>query len=146
MKTLNIDSTKIFCLLLDRMNGKQHLKIENEPFMPLTVEHIGDAYNGEAKLYSLCHYYVQLGDLMQDPEMCFIVVDGRGDETEAYGKVQITLYSFRQANMGIDDESIIFNENGVVKYCNDNMQHEHAEFAGQWLANIWQQGFLKKMP
>lgn len=144
MKTLNVNSTKIFCLLLAKMNGKQHLKIENEPFMPLTIEHIGDAYNGEAKLYSLCHYYVQLGDLMQDPEVCFIVVDGRGDDTETYEKVQITPYSFRQANMGIDDESIIFNENGVVKNSDDDMQHEHAEFAEQWLANIWQQGFLKK--
>lgn len=144
MKTLNIDSTKIFCLLLDKLNSNQHLKIENEPFMPLTIEHIGDAYNGEAKLYSLCHYYVQLGDLMQDPEVCFIVVDGRGYETEAFEKVQITPYSFRQANMGIDDESIAFNENGIVKNCDDDMQHEHAEFAEIWLTNIAQQGFLNR--
>ncbi len=143
MKTLNVNSAKIFCLLLAKMNSKQHLKIENEPFMPLTIEHIGDAYNSEAKLYSLCHYYVQLGELMQDPEVCFIVVDGRGDETETYEKVQITPYSFRQANIGIDDESIIFNENdGIVKNCDDDMQHEQAEFAEQWLTNIWQQGFL----
>ena len=145
MKTLNIESTKIFCLLLDKLNGKQHLKIENEPFMPLTIENIGDAYNGEATLYSLSHYYVQLGDLMADPEVCFIVVDHRGEQTEAYGEVQITPYSFKQANMGIDEESLTFNENGVVKSCDHDMQHEHAEFANQWLANIWQQGFLKKV-
>jgi hypothetical protein len=112
--------------------------------MPLTIEKIGEVYNGEAKLYSLCHYYVQFGDLMQDPEVCFIVVDVRGDETEAFEKVQITPYSFRQANMGIDDESITFNENGIVKNCDDDMQHEHTEFAEQWLTNIWQQGFLKR--
>jgi hypothetical protein len=81
---------------------------------------------------------------MQDPEVCFIVVDVRGDETEAFEKVQITPYSFRQANMGIDDESITFNENGIVKNCDDDMQHEHTEFAEQWLTNIWQQGFLKR--
>lgn len=142
MKTLDKDSTKIFCLLLDKMKGNQHLKIENEPFMPLTIEHIGDAYGGEAKLYSLCHYYVQFGDLMADPEVCFIVVDHRDDQTEAYEEVQVTPYSFKQANMGIDDESISFNENDVIKKCNDDMQHEHAEFAELWLKNIGQQGFL----
>jgi len=142
METLNVDSTKIFCLLIDKMNGKQHLKIENEPFMPLTVEHIGDAYGGEARLYSLCHYYVQLGDLMADPEMCFIVVDHRGDQTEAYEEVQVTPYSFKQANMGIDEESLTFNENAVISKCDNEMQHEHIEFAELWLTNIWQQRFL----
>ncbi len=142
MKTLNVDSTKIFCMLIDKMNGKQHLKIENEPFMPLTIEHIGDAYGGEAKLYSLCHYYVQLGDLMADTEVCFIVVDHRGNQTEAYGEVQVTPYSFKQANMGIDEESLTFNENGVIEKCDDGMQYEHAEFAEIWLTNIRQQGFL----
>jgi len=144
MKTLNINSTKIFCLLIDKMNGKQHLKIENEPFMQLTIEHIEYAYGGEAKLYSLCHYYVQLGDLMADPEVCFIVVDNRGDQTEAYGEVQVTPYSFKQANMGINEESLSFNDNGVIIKCDDGMQQKHAEFAGIWLTNIQQQGFLDR--
>jgi len=144
MKTLNSDSTKIFCLLIDKMHGKQHLKIENEPFMPLTIENIGVAYGGEATLYSLCHYYVQLGDLMADPEVCFVVVDHRGGQTEVYEDVQVTPYSFKQSNMGIDEESLTFNENGVIIKCDDVMQHDHTEFAEQWLTNIWQQGFLNE--
>jgi len=57
MKTLNKNFTAIFCSLINKLNGKQYLKIENEPFMPLTIERIGDLYEGEAGLYSLCHYY-----------------------------------------------------------------------------------------
>ena len=76
METLNKFSTKIFCDLLERMQGKQHLKIMNEPFMPLTIEKIGEGIItpwGEGEQYSLCHYYEQNGDLMRDPEMCFVI-------------------------------------------------------------------------
>lgn len=66
MKTLDLKSTEIFCSLLVKMGDKPHLKIENEPFMPLTIERLGDAYGGQAALYSLCHYYEQNGDLMAD--------------------------------------------------------------------------------
>jgi hypothetical protein len=98
MKTLDLKSTEIFCLLLDKMQGRQHLKIENEPYMPLTIERLGDAYGGNAGLYSLCHYYEQNGDLMQDPEMCFVFVDGRTSENKGCEKVQVAPYYFAQSN------------------------------------------------
>lgn len=141
MKTLNQKSTEIFCRLLDRMGENPYLQIENEPFMPLTIERLGDAYGGQAGLYSLCHYYHQNGDLMQDPEMCFVVVDKRL-EPKAYDNVLITPYYFAQANLGFYEQSIVF-DNGTLKSCNDVLQHGQTEFANIWLANIKGQGFLE---
>jgi hypothetical protein len=146
MKTLNQHSTKIFCLLIDRLNGGQHLKIENEPYMPLTIEKIGenvDTYWGVASLYSLCHYYVQNFDMMQDPEMCFIVVDQRREDLTAFDQVKIVPYMYQQANLGIYEESISFVNNEMDKY-DRTLQLHHVVFANQWLQNIQEQGFLKK--
>ncbi|MDB5158717.1 MAG: uncharacterized protein JWR50_3424 [Mucilaginibacter sp.] len=146
MKTLNQYSTKIFCALIDRMNGGQHLKIQNEPFMPLTIERVGenvDTYWGEASLYSLCHYYTENGDLMQDPEMCFIVADQREEDLTALDKVKIVPYLYQQANLDIYEESISFVNNEMDKY-DRTLQLHHVVFANQWLQNIQDQGFLKR--
>ena len=144
MKTLNQHSTKIFCLLIDRLNGGQHLKIENEPYMPLTIEKIGENVDwGVASLYSLCHYYVQNFDMMQDPEMCFIVVDQRREDLTAFDQVKIVPYMYQQANLGIYEESISFVNNEMDKY-DRTLQLHHVVFANQWLQNIQEQGFLKK--
>jgi hypothetical protein len=141
MKTLNQNSNRIFCALIDKMQGKEHLKIMNEPYMPLSVEHIGDAYGGEAQLYSLAHYYTQNGDLMADPEMCFIVADHREAEINAMEQVKIAPYLFKQDNLGIYEESIslVENEPTIIKR---EVQADHAAFADEWLTIIELQGFL----
>ncbi|NVM65042.1 hypothetical protein FHW88_003346 [Mucilaginibacter sp. SG538B] len=142
MRTLNKESTEMFCLLIEKLNGKQHLKIENEPFMPLVIEKIGEAYDGEALLFSLCHYYKQNGDLMQDPEVCFVFIDGRTGDSSGYEHVQIIPYSFEQANLGIYQVSITF-YCGVVEHCDEQMQNDHTVFAEGWLKNILAQGFIQ---
>lgn len=145
MKHLNQHSTRIFCALMEAMQGAQHLKINNSPFMPLTIEQIGTGIHtpwGEASLYSLCHYYEQNGDLMQDPEMCFIVADNRADDPAALENVTITPYSFQQANMGIYEESALIQNNTLAKFLRKK-QADHAAFAELWLANISEQGFLE---
>ena len=143
MKALNKNSTRIFCALLDRMNSRQHLKIINEPFMPLTIEKIGEIYWEDGSLVSLCHYYEQNGDLLQDPEMCFVVVDQREKEQTAYEKVMIVPYLYQQANLGIYEGSMTF-KNNVVDHCDSSLQLQHVIFANQWLQNIQEQGFLKR--
>jgi len=142
METLNKFSTKIFCELIDKMQGKQHLKIINEPFMPLTIERIGHIYWENGELVSLCHYYQQNGDLMQDPEMCFVMVDQREKDKTAYDKVMIVPYLYQQANLGIYQESMLF-KNNVVVHCDTDLQAEQTNFANQWLQNIVQQGILR---
>lgn len=142
MKPINKFSTKIFCELLDKMRGKDYLKIVNEPFMPLSMERIGGIYWQDGKLLALAHYYDQHGDLMADPEMCFIVVDQREKDKTDMEKVMIVPYLYKQDNMGIYEESLLF-KNDVVAHCDANMQLQHVLFANQWLQNIVEQGFLK---
>lgn len=109
MKTLNKTSNRIFCALLEKLTDKQYLKIDSECFMPLTIERIGEDVItpfGKACQYSLCHYYSQMGDLMKDPEMCFMVVDHREGDGKAYEKVKIIPCIFQQDNVGLFEESV----------------------------------------
>ncbi|MDB5158784.1 MAG: uncharacterized protein JWR50_3491 [Mucilaginibacter sp.] len=136
METLNQFSTKIFCELIGKMQGKDHLKITNEPFMPLTIEKIGEGITtpwGEGEQYSLCHYYEQNGDLMQDPEMCFIITSQQN---------YIVPYLYTQAALGIYEESILIKNSQMLTY-KRTLQLHHVVFANTWLRNIQAQGFLK---
>jgi len=130
---------------LGKLSGSQHLKIDNEGYMPLTIERIGEDIltpYGKACQYSLCHYYKQMGDMMKDPEMCFIVVDQRLEDMTAYEKVRIIPSMFQQDNVGLFEESVLIIDNVAKKYARQ-MNADHAAFANLWLANIKSQGFLK---
>jgi len=146
MKTLNPNSTRTFCQLIRQMEGKEHLKIENEPFMALTIERLAQDIliegHGEASLYSLAHYYPLNGDLMSDPEMTFLVIAEKQDPA-AWDGVKIMPRSFCQSDMGIYEESIIFLASGQLEL-NSNMQYQHTEFADVWLGNIKVQEYIKR--
>lgn len=133
----------IFCRLLKKLADRQHIKILSEGYMPLSVECVLEniqAAFGSAKLYSLCHYFEQNGDLMRDPEMCFLVVDNRKDYSQ-FGLIGIYPQMYRLDSIGLDQESIRI-ENGKLIGCRESMQRDHAIFACSWLTNIKQQGFL----
>lgn len=144
MKKLNQQATKIFCKLLKRLNRQQHLKLQADEFMPLTLEQIDEHITtpwGEGKLYSLSHHYVLNGDLMRDPEICFIVVDNRNEEKE-FEMIGIYPQMYQQDNLGLYEESVRI-ENGKLTTFIKTWQHSHCSFANLWLANIAKQGFLK---
>lgn len=144
MKKLNKRTTQIFCDLLTQLDGG-YKKFFADGFMPLTMENIGGDIQtpwGIGNQYSLCHYYEQNGDLMQDPEMCFVVVDNRTEERPEVEFVGIYPYSFQQANLGLYNESITIVNNKLEKFT-PAMQADHTHFAQQWLTNIKDQGFLR---
>ncbi|SDD66397.1 DUF6908 domain-containing protein [Pedobacter soli] len=147
MRILSPDSTQIFCNLIERMQDKQHLKIENEPFIALSIEKtaqdIALTGYGNASVYSLAHYYTLNGDLMSDPEMTFIVIHKNEALNISDGTI-ILPRSFQQSDMGIYEESIIFHLPQGMEV-SKNMQAEHTEFAEVWLNNIKDQGFLKRV-
>ncbi|MCJ8208127.1 hypothetical protein MUY27_00310 [Mucilaginibacter sp. RS28] len=147
MKELNQNSTRIFCTLIDSLNGRDYRKINNEPFMPLSIELIDTGVvtdYGEGSQYSLCHYYEQNGDLMQDPEMCFLMVDNRGETATDYSQVHVFPYMFQQANLAIYQQSIRFSANAIERV-DEPLQKQHRDFAQTWLANIEAQGFLEQL-
>lgn len=143
MKRLNLKATKIFCRLIDIMQGS-HLTIENDPFMPLTVKLIGQAEIapfGTAKLYSVCHHYIHDGDSKEDPEMCFAVVDDRA-KVNRPELVTIVPYLFHQVPGGVYQESIILEGNRFKEF-NPKLQADHCDFANFWMENIKAQDFIK---
>lgn len=147
MKKLNKNATAIFCQLIEAMGRKPHMKIFNEPFMPLTVEKVGEQIStpwGIGSLYSLCHYYEQNGDLMQDPEIGFVVVDNRDAGDASTDLVGIYPYMYQKADLCIYQESILIESDKLTRY-SKKWQADHAAFANQWLDNIRAQEFLKQL-
>ena len=144
MKKINEQSTKIFCQLIKKLGDKDYIKINNEGYMPLNIECIGEHINtafGFSKLYSVSHTYVQNGDLMRDPEMVFIVCDKRTHEKD-FENIQIFPQVYQQDSLGLYEEGIRI-ENNRLSFFLKNVQYSHCNFANMWLRNIKQQGFLK---
>ena len=103
-----------------------HDKFHTAPYMDAVVEYIDDCNLGA--MYSVAHYYTQNGDLMRDPEMCFI----KGEDGEYYP------YYYRLDGVGIEQYALWYGEEGL-KGWDSAMQKDHAMFANTWMRNIKQQ-------
>lgn len=133
MKKLSVEATQIFITIYNLLDGKEHLIINNAEgiFMALHVEKVGTAKMGEVVLekISFAHYYKQNGDFCADPEMIFLF--------NVNLELVIPCY-FLQANV-LEEESVVFDENGVVTKWREEMQVGEVEFAECWLKNIKEQ-------
>ncbi|WP_184550490.1 DUF6908 domain-containing protein [Mucilaginibacter sp. FT3.2] len=145
MKSLNENSTAIFCCLIKMMAGSEHLEIANEPFPPLTIEKVGEGVKtpmGAACVYSLGHYNRQLGELMLEKEMWFLILDNRSGSPIDFEKADVFPCMFQQTNFDIIQESIEF-KNGIMGNVDTELQEEHVYLATLWLCDIEQQSFLR---
>ena len=115
-----------------------HIKIENPPYMPLTIEGIGTGPRSLPAV-SVTHYGEQNGDLMRDPEMCFEMEIQNGQT------VALMPYYYRNDYMGIEEQSV--NEG---QHSQDGEQpirvnlkqiRQHGAFARSWDRNLKRQGF-----
>lgn len=144
MKKLNENSTKIFIQLLKKLGAQENIKLKVDNYMPLSIELILDGIKtpfGKARWYSIAHHYEQNGDLMRDPEMGFLVVDNRTNESDL-SLIAIYPQMYQQDNLGIYEESIKLDKCAVNGYI-DKWQRAHCAFANLWLKNIKAQGFLR---
>ena len=125
MKALNATATKTLNKMVSMLEDG-YIKIDNSDgsFMPVSVEQIFE--NEKFRIFSVAHYFEQNGDLMADPEMCFINIKAVGSFLPSY---------FKQDNIGMEQESIII-ENDVIKGYRAKMQADHSSFANMWLRNI----------
>ena len=125
MKQLNLVSTKTMNKLVGMVNDG-YVKVDNTDgvFMSVSVEVIFE--DEKYKVISLAHYFLQNGDLMADPEVCFL-----------FNKIQGVYFPFyyKQASMGVEEESVEM-ENGEINGVNLTLQKEHTQFANMWLRNI----------
>ena len=128
MRALNKQAARVMDQLLQELGEGDHVKIDRggAGIMAVVVEKLETSSLGVH--YSVAHYYVQEGDLMRDPEMIFIRrVDG--SYYPSY---------YLQDNMGIEQNSIFFDEAGRVMV-KPKMQADHATFANTWMMNIKEQ-------
>ncbi len=144
MESLNKKAKEIFCSIINTLKGKQHLKLHAKNSFPLIVEQIGNNIEtefGKGCLYSFCQYYNQNGDLMQDPEMCFIMVDNRTDKSEALEQVYVFPYMYQLARLCLYECSIVIQDKIIE--VNTAMQTKHKQLAHLWLQEIQSLGFIK---
>jgi len=78
-----------------------HVKIPNDPYMPLLIEWLGKGPS-DGDLVAVSHTYEQNGDLMRDPEIVFLVT---GDIW--------TPMSFRNDSVGVYRESMIIEDGDI---------------------------------
>lgn len=125
MRAINARAKKTMDILTANcLNLCDHDRFKTEPFMDVAVEYIGDCNLGA--MFSIAHYYKQNGDLMRDPEMCFI----KGGDDEYYP------YYYRQDGLGIERECVRWDEKGNVQGIQKTEQSSQAVFAGTWMRNI----------
>ncbi|HEY9259495.1 DUF6908 domain-containing protein [Chitinophaga sp.] len=143
MKKLNQYSTQVFCQILLTLGSRNHFKIYHEPYMPLSFEKLYSGIKtpwGAGTVYSLSHSFVQNGDLMRDPEICFIVVDNR-EQPDDWQLIGIYPQLIQQDTMGLYKECVIIEDFTVTRY-HPKWQNDICNLANLWLKNIKDQGFL----
>ncbi|MEA2077973.1 MAG: hypothetical protein U9O95_08150 [Candidatus Marinimicrobia bacterium] len=129
MRAINKNAKKV----MDALTAKcehlgDHDKFHTEgPFMDVVVECIDGCDFGP--MFSVAHYYEQNGDLMRDPEMCFV----KGGDGEYYP------YYYRLDGLGIERFALTFDYEGNIEGIRKSEQGEQAVFAGKWMMSIKRQ-------
>lgn len=120
--------------IIEALGGMEKLrnhpiKIQNEPYMPLCIEFIGEHGPRGFPVVSVFHHYMQNGDLMMDPDMTF--------EVSPNGWLPLT---YRQDGLGIYQEAV-YREDGNLML-SKRLIRELENFAAQWDGNIKTQGYF----
>ena len=136
MKSLNRKTTQIIQKLYDAMSDSKYMqdeegnyaKIANNPrFMAVVIEKVG-SLAGYGEVISIAHYGEQNGDLMADPEMTFVIVDGE------YFPI-----TFRNDYVALYQEVFDYNEDGSPEAIDIKLQSELTSFANTWMNSIQEQ-------
>lgn len=109
--------------LLSNFNaGEFHIRIVNDPYMPLSIERHGNSI-------SVTHYFENSGDLVPDPDMEFVVgADGNWYPVA----IQYSLGIYRRARWSEDGKN----------YVSPREAKAQTSFSNSWARNIQQQGFI----
>ena len=122
--------------IIRKAGGWRHslyLKIKNPPYMELVIEATDESGPCGLPSLSVCHYGLQNGDPMRDPEMCF--------EIGLAGGAHLNPFYWRNDYVGIEQWSRFIHEGN---YCYHRQRHaQHESFATTWDNNLRQQGFAQ---
>lgn len=143
---INKKAKEIFSAILALMGGGSYLKLDIDP--DTYMEFVAEIYNPEFKCsigagycISFAHYYEQNGDLMQDPEVMFFVMDQRTEDDRDINKLRVYPMCYQQANLSIYDEFLKV-ENGVTLIA-PKRQRSCCQFVNMWLQNVKDQQNIK---
>jgi hypothetical protein len=114
-------------------NHGLHLRIENQPYMPLVIEATDESGPCGLPVVSVAHYGEQNGDLMRDPEMCF--------ELGFAGSPHLDPFYYRNDYVGVEQWSRFITKDQYA--CHIQLHREHEQFARLWDRNLRQQGFAE---
>lgn len=134
MKALNQRAEKVFRKLIEMAQKAEnsYVKIDTAgpSFMPVVVECVGNSKNTHfsGKIWSIAHYFEQMGDLCADPEMTFLETQ-RGIYPLSFQMQGSILAKFEQS-VNLDPEKSTYIP---------RLQKDHASFANQWMINIKRQ-------
>ncbi len=127
MRKLNKQAEKVFRKLITgitKVGDHRTIDTSDGTFMPVIVEAVD--YHHRGLVVSVSHTYVQQGDVMYDPEVCFLVVDSG-----------IYAMSYRQDALGINQVAMIIKHDGVR--LNEKLQADITSFCNGWMLSIRQQ-------
>lgn len=105
---------------------KEHIKIENKPYMDLSVDHLTSEYPGALRI-SIAHNFIQNGDIMADPDMEILI------HTEMK---MVEALTYQLDSLGI--YQVVYPEPGKVY---PKRKKELNKFLNSWLSNLIAQGF-----
>lgn len=103
-----------------------HLKLEQEGYMPFVIERHGERI-------CVCHYFLQEGDVMYDPEIVYRASD--------WLPTEITQLAFMMNGQELGGYQRIFSEDG--KQYRPKLLKDVQELSEQWAKNLREQGFTK---
>jgi len=129
----------LFATLLNEIGEKQHVRIDksNGTFYPVTLERISEIRReatGKRFLLSVAHYYKQEGDLMRDPEIVFLVIDGRKNPGD-FDDLLVYPVEYTQDNLGMYQRLIELEDMKPRRFV-PNQQASAASFCTMWFKNI----------
>lgn len=110
---------------LDLSANEAHLRLEQDGYMPLVIEKVGEHQ------VSIAHYFQQNGDTIADPDVVFFI---------GYGEwVPIEI----QQVLGYQVVAKLNGDGSAIDAINLRAQAGLASFVHQWARNIKAQGWLE---
>ena len=104
--------------------------------MMLCIECIGTGLQRGFSRVSVTHYFEQCGDLCQDPEVVYDVLNERWDNSETWTPIM-----FQQAIPPIYREAVVI-EDGKLKTVPAILE-DLKDFSRMWDKNIGEQGYVE---
>lgn len=138
---------QVYQVITKLLQGKEYVKIENDPYMPLSIEVIRKSKVKSEEEYidpsikeeeeymdvAMSHFSIQNGDVMRDPEIVFRMYVNTGS---------VTPISFRNDYIGAYEEICTFDKDGSIENVNIERWQELCELSYMWIKNIQRQWFL----